>query len=154
LAARDLLDLPEPPTVIFAASNRILMGVLAALDERRLAVPDDMSVVAFDDSEWQSIWRPPITCVDVAVGEMAHLAADLLLRRIEHPSHPRKPVTYLLSTSLIERSSCRTVQTLRPIVRVKGESPADPHRDVVADQSRLVIPEARGAAISMPITGW
>ena len=66
-ATRALLDLPQPPTVIFAGSNRILMGCLAVLAERNLTVPDDLSVVAFDNSEWLSIWRPPITAVDVAV---------------------------------------------------------------------------------------
>jgi LacI family transcriptional regulator len=114
-ATRELLDLPATPTVIFAGSNRILMGVLGVLDERRLKVPEDMSVVAFDDSEWLSIWRPPITCVDVAVDEMAGLAAELLLRRIESPSETRKPITYLLSTSLIERSSCRVVEGTPPL---------------------------------------
>jgi DNA-binding LacI/PurR family transcriptional regulator len=68
-------------------------------------------VVAFDDSEWLSIWRPPITCVDIAVDEMARLAADLLLKRIGAPSEPRKPVTYLLSTSLIERASCQAIRS-------------------------------------------
>jgi LacI family transcriptional regulator len=106
-ATRDLLDLPEPPTVIFAGSNRILMGVLAALDERGLSVPGDMSVVSFDDSEWLSIWQPPITCVDVAVDEMARLAAELLLQRIENPSEPRTPATYQFAASLIERASCQ-----------------------------------------------
>lgn len=109
-ATRELLDLPDPPTVIFAGSNRILMGVLAVLDERRLRVPEDISVAVFDDAEWMSIWSPPITAVDIAVDEMAQLAADLLLRRIENPGEARKPVTYLLSTSLIERASCRRVQ--------------------------------------------
>jgi DNA-binding LacI/PurR family transcriptional regulator len=110
-ATHELLDLPEPPTVIFAGSNRILMGVLAVLHARGLRVPVDMSVVAFDDSEWLSIWEPPITCVDVAVDEMARLAADLLLQRIESPSESRKPVTYQLSASLIERASCRALRS-------------------------------------------
>jgi LacI family transcriptional regulator len=114
-ATRELLDQPATPTVIFAGSNRILMGVLGVLDERSLKVPEDMSVVAFDDSEWLSIWRPPITCVDVAVDEMARLAADLLLKRIESPSETRKPITYLLSTSLTERSSCRVVEGTPPL---------------------------------------
>jgi LacI family transcriptional regulator len=110
-ATHELLDLPEPPTVIFAANNRILMGVLAVLDGRGLRVPGDMSVVAFDNMEWLSIWQPPITCVDVAVDEMARLATDLLLQRIESPSEPRKPVTYQLSTSLIERASCQALRS-------------------------------------------
>ena len=91
--------------MIFAGSNRILMGCLAVLAERGLTVPDDMSVVAFDNSEWLGIWRPPITAVDVAVDAMAELAVDLLLHRIADAGAARKPVTYLLSTSIVERQS-------------------------------------------------
>ena len=104
---RELLQLAEPPTVIFAGSNRILMGTLFALREQGLRVPNDVSVVAFDDAEWLSVCTPPITAVDIAIEEMARLAVDLLQRRITSPKNQHKPVTYLLSTSLIERESCR-----------------------------------------------
>ena len=139
VAARDLLNLPEPPTVIFAASNRILMGVLAVLDERNLKVPEDISVVAFDNSEWLSIWRPPITCVDVAIDEMARLAADLLLKRIESRSQPRKPVTYLLSTSLIERASCRALPTLGPLLTTEGEPYEGLYGEAVTDRPQPAV---------------
>ena len=108
-ATRALLALSQPPTVIFAGSNRILMGCLAVFAERGLVVPEDMSVVAFDNSEWLSIWRPPITAVDVAIDAMAGLAVDLLLRRIADAGAERKPVTYLLSTSIVERGSVAQV---------------------------------------------
>lgn len=107
IGTSDLLQLAQPPTVVFAGSNRILIGVLYVLRERGVRVPDDLSVVAFDDAEWLSIWNPPITAVDIAIEEMARLAVDLLLRRIAGHDKGRKPVTYLLSTSLIERASCR-----------------------------------------------
>ena len=106
-ATRVLLTLPEPPTAIFAGSNRILIGCLAVLGERNLCIPEDISVSAFDDSEWLSIWRPPITAVDVAIDELSRLAVGLLLRRITTPSAEHKPITYSLSTSLIPRASCQ-----------------------------------------------
>jgi LacI family transcriptional regulator len=138
-AARDLLDLSEPPTVIFAANNRILMGVLAVLDDRNLRVPEDISVVAFDNSEWMSIWRPPITCVDIALDEMARLAADLLLKRITAHAEPRKPVTYLLSTSLIERASCRALGTSRTEQTAEGGPYEGLHGEALADRPQQAI---------------
>jgi LacI family transcriptional regulator, galactose operon repressor len=153
-ATRELLDLPERPTVIFAASNRILMGVLVVLDERHFEVPEDISVVSFDDSEWMSIWRPPITCVDVAVDEMAQLAADLLLRRIEEPSPSRKPITYLLSTTLIERASCRVLKAVRPAPIAAGASTGGETAEVVAYRPEPAVrPMGREAPVPAPMAG-
>ncbi len=103
-AARALLSLPERPTAIFAGSNRILVGLLYGLRCQGVDIPLDFSVATFDDAEWLGVWRPSITAVNVAIGEMAQLAVDLLLRRIACPE--KKPVTYRLSTTLIERASC------------------------------------------------
>lgn len=105
----DLLQLDPPPTAILAGSNRILMGVLSVLGQQGLSIPHDMSVAAFNDTEWLSLWHPPITVVDIADNELAHLAVDLLLRRIASPEKKHKPTTYLLSTSLIERGSCQNL---------------------------------------------
>jgi LacI family transcriptional regulator len=107
--AAKLLQLAERPTAILAGSNRILMGILNVLNQQQLTIPDDISVAAFNDTEWLSIWNPPITTVDVAVEQMAHLAVDLLLRRIASPGKPHKPRTYLLSTELIKRRSCKNL---------------------------------------------
>lgn len=104
-----LLQLAEPPTIIFAGNNRILVGTLCALQQHGLRVPEDISLVTFDDAEWLSVANPPITAVDIATDEMAQLAVDLLLRRIACPEREGKPVTYMLSTSLIERESCRDI---------------------------------------------
>lgn len=106
-ATQALLASTAPPTAILAGSNRILMGVLKALNACNVRIPDDLSVAAFNDTEWLSIWQPPITTVDIAVEEMAHLAVDLLLRRITAPEKKPKPREYLLGTSLLIRESCR-----------------------------------------------
>ncbi|MFN8439539.1 MAG: LacI family DNA-binding transcriptional regulator [Caldilineaceae bacterium] len=109
VAAEKLLTSKKPPTAILAGSNRILLGVVHILSQRKIRVPDDLSLASFNDSEWLAFWQPPITTVDIAVEEMAHLAVDLLLRRITAPDKKAKPREYLLSTSLIIRDSCRKV---------------------------------------------
>jgi DNA-binding LacI/PurR family transcriptional regulator len=92
---------------MLAGSSRILMGMLGVLGQQGVKIPDGMSVAAFNDTEWLRFWNPPITAVDVAIEEMAQLAVELLLRRITAPEKKYKPTAYLLSTSLIERGSCR-----------------------------------------------
>lgn len=108
-ATAELLDLASPPTALIAGSNRISMGALMVIGQRDLHIPDDISVVAYNDTEWLTAWNPPITAVDVAVDEMAKLAVDLLHRRISGLAVDAKPVTYHLSTSLIVRQSCKHI---------------------------------------------
>lgn len=104
-----LLEEALPPTAILAGSNRILMGVLQVLARRKVAIPEAISVAAFNDTEWLQIWDPPITTVDIAVEELAHLAVKLLLQRIAEPQRKTKPREYLLGTSLLIRASCRAI---------------------------------------------
>lgn len=108
-ATLELLALAPPPTAIFSSSNRLLVGTVGALAERRVRVPDDVSLISFDDSEWLDLWQPRVTTVDVAVEEMSMLAVQLLLRRIQEGKPPEKPVTYRLSVKLVERQSCRRI---------------------------------------------
>lgn len=108
-ATQALLDDRVAPTAILAGSNRILMGVLQTLTARHICIPDELSVAAFNDTEWLQIWNPPITTVDIAVEEMAHWAVDLLLKRIAVPDLKPTPREYLLGTSLIIRQSCRAL---------------------------------------------
>jgi DNA-binding LacI/PurR family transcriptional regulator len=106
-AVSELLDLPNPPTAIFAASNRITLGVLNMLNQRNIRVPADISVAGFDDSEWMSVWNPPITTVGIAINEMTQLAVDLLHRRITKELTSTKPIAYRLGVSLVIRESCQ-----------------------------------------------
>lgn len=109
-AMAELLTLADPPTALIAGSNRISMGALMVMGQRGVHIPDDISVIGYNDTEWLTAWNPPITAVDIAVDEMARLAVDLLHRRIAGGKrYDGKPVTYHLSTSLIVRHSCRAL---------------------------------------------
>ena len=116
-ATEQLMALSPRPTAIFATSNRLLFGTMTALARRGIRVPDDVSVVAFDDSEWLGLWQPPVTTVDIAVEEMGMLAVDLLLRWMRDGHPPDKPRTYSLSTMLVERNSCRPLDSRHEPVR-------------------------------------
>jgi DNA-binding LacI/PurR family transcriptional regulator len=108
-ATQELLSLAQPPTAIFATSNRIVMGALSVLGRERVRIPDDLSVLAFNDTEWLSAWNPPISAVRAAEDEMAKLAVDLILRRVQEMENehiPTRPLAYYLSTVLVKRESC------------------------------------------------
>ena len=78
-AAESLLDLAKPPTAIFAASDTMAAGVIAAAHRRGIALPASLSIVGFDDTALAaSVW-PPLTTVRQPMRQLAYEAADLLL---------------------------------------------------------------------------
>ncbi|MEU5322741.1 LacI family DNA-binding transcriptional regulator [Streptomyces sp. NPDC021056] len=82
-AMTELLAVSRPPTAVFAQSDEMAMGALRALRRHRLKVPDDVSVVGFDDHELAEVIG--LTTVAQPVPEQGAEAARLLLRRLEEP---------------------------------------------------------------------
>jgi LacI family transcriptional regulator len=103
-SANALLDVPEPPTAIFAGNDLQAMGVYRALYERGLRVPDDMSVVGFDDVPLVALLTPALTTVRQPVREMGALATRMLLRIVAGETLESARVE--LTTSLMVRESC------------------------------------------------
>jgi LacI family transcriptional regulator len=91
-AALTLLDLPQPPTAIFADNLVISTGILKAFRERGIRSPADVEVVSSDDADWLDVFDPPITTVVQPSYELGAQAAELLLRRIRHPRRPYQKV--------------------------------------------------------------
>jgi LacI family transcriptional regulator len=75
-----LLDLPEPPTAVFAGSDETALGVIEAARSRGLRVPDDLSVVGFDDTPVARLAAPPLTTVRQPLREMGAVAVRTALR--------------------------------------------------------------------------
>lgn len=101
--ATELLDLPQPPTAIFAGSDQQAFGVIQAARARGLRVPQDLSVVGFDDlpvARWAS---PPLTTVMQPLAEMGRTAARMLLRTMA--GQPLGSRRVELATQLIVRES-------------------------------------------------
>jgi LacI family transcriptional regulator len=73
-AGRDLLDLADPPTAVFAASDEIALGVIEEARRRGIRVPQDLSVVGFDNTFLAARAAPPLTTVAQPLIEMGQLA--------------------------------------------------------------------------------
>jgi len=101
---------PDRPTAIFAISNMTTMGVLLALRELGLSVPEDVSVAGIDDFDFANILNPPPTVVAAPVVEMAQRAINSLLDEIEQRRKPSGTTT-LFKPKLIERESVRRMVT-------------------------------------------
>ena len=102
-AANLLLDLPEPPTAIFAFNDNHAIGAIRAARAHGLRVPEDLSVVGFDDVEHATIVTPTLTTVRQPLAEMGRTAVSLLTRLIERQSFEALHVE--LATRLVVRES-------------------------------------------------
>ena len=97
----------ERPTAIFALSNLILLGVVKAVHESGLRIPDDISVVSFDDNMLFNYLDPAITCIGQPTDEIGTLAVKLLIRAVREPG--AAPSHLHLPPSLIIRRSVRNL---------------------------------------------
>lgn len=104
-----LLDLPDPPTAIFAGSDWQAAGVYRAIYERGLSIPGDISVIGFDDVPSAQWMTPPLTTIRQPLKEMGRVAINILLKLIagEELETPRVE----LASSLITRASCAPPRT-------------------------------------------
>lgn len=102
-ATRELLDRPEPPTAIVCGGNQILVGTLEELQERRLRLGDDVSLVSCDAIALTELFTPPIAVVRRDNRALGHRAARLLLRHLEGEDSRQEVV---LPTEFVARASC------------------------------------------------
>jgi LacI family transcriptional regulator len=102
-AAEQLLDLPERPTAIFAFNDNIAIGAIQAARARGIRVPEELSIVGFDDIEHATIVTPALTTVRQPLAEMGRTAVSLLMRLLEGQRFETLHVE--LATRLVVRDS-------------------------------------------------
>lgn len=100
--AVEALDKREA-TAIFCAADLIAVGVLKHAKDAGLMVPNDLSVIGFDDIPWSAYCTPSLTTVEMPVDEMASEAVDTLLRRIDGEGESNRKVVF--GVNLVERES-------------------------------------------------
>jgi LacI family transcriptional regulator len=100
-----MLNRAEPPTALFVCNNVMTAGTMAALKAAGKKVPEDISVIGFDDSEWAALMDPPLTVVAQPIVELGTRAAQTLMRRISR-GRVKTPRAVVLKPELILRDSC------------------------------------------------
>jgi LacI family transcriptional regulator len=117
-AVRDILSVPDIPTVIFCGSDLIAMGAMSALEEAGVRIPEDVSIVGIDDISFAFLTRPPLTTIGVPreqLGITAFHALDKMLKLKR-----KKGAEYTLETKLVVRGS--TAPARQKKLRSKGHS--------------------------------
>ena len=98
IAAENLLALRPQPTAILAASDRLAIGVIETARRHRLRIPEDLSIVGFDDIPTSALITPQLTTMNQPLREKGRLAISTLLDR-------KSPLRYSLPTKLVIRHS-------------------------------------------------
>jgi len=110
-AAASLLDLPDPPTAIFASNDSIAIGTMRAARDRGLRLPEDLSIVGFDDTTYATVVTPALTTVRQPLAEMGRTAVNLLNRLLT--GRQVGAVQIELPTRLVVRESTARPHPLR-----------------------------------------
>ncbi|HRZ40333.1 MAG TPA: LacI family DNA-binding transcriptional regulator [Candidatus Omnitrophota bacterium] len=104
IATEKLLELPNPPTAIFASSDDMALEVLAVLNERGIKVPDDMSVIGFDDNPDSLYGQVSLTTIHQPLFQMAEEAVRMLNAIVLQKE--KQPFQKVLIPELVVRDSC------------------------------------------------
>lgn len=99
----DMINNNDLPDAIFAASDPIAMGAIRALQEHHIRVPEDISIIGFDDIHAASFMNPPLTTIFAPAFEMGQYGANI----IYHMQNMKTPLKMILPCTLIERESCQ-----------------------------------------------
>jgi LacI family transcriptional regulator len=102
-AVGEVLALADPPTAIIAGNNQLFAGLFAAIRDLGLRIPEDLSVVACEETELTMLHNPPLDVVRRDMDELGTTAAELLLERLDAPR--RRPRQVVLPTTFEARGS-------------------------------------------------
>jgi LacI family transcriptional regulator len=111
IAAKQLLRQPNGPTVLFTTDGLMTEGTMAAIFETGLQMPEDISLIAFDDLDWMSFVRPGIDSIAQPRRKMGETAARMLIERIAGNDGP--PRREMLPVRHNERGSVRDIRNAR-----------------------------------------
>jgi LacI family transcriptional regulator len=109
-AALILLQMPEPPTVIFAGNDEMAVGVILAASQLGVHVPEDLSVMGFDDAPINQQIYPHLTTVVQPIAAMARASIEILVNGIENKN--AYPECVEIPTHLVVRNSCAVPKNL------------------------------------------
>jgi DNA-binding LacI/PurR family transcriptional regulator len=100
---KTLLKIDPLPTAVIAVSDSMALGAMQTIKEAGLHIPQDISVVGFNNAPFTGMVDPPLTTVDAPLYQLGQTGAKILHQLIEGSTSP--PRTTILPTSLITRQS-------------------------------------------------
>jgi DNA-binding LacI/PurR family transcriptional regulator len=97
-----ILSRKKYPSAIFTANDQLALGVMKALREAKIRVPEDVSIVGFDNVPEAAYFSPSLTTISQKFDQLGNLAINLMLSQLKEPG---KRQTLMISPELISRES-------------------------------------------------
>ncbi len=107
-AASSLLSLEKPPTAIYITNYYMTFGAIIAINERKIKIPDDISIIGFDHFDLSDVINPPLTVVEQPTNRIGEMAAQTVLRRIKG-DYEEFPVNISIKTRMIMKDSVKRI---------------------------------------------
>ncbi|AJQ95069.1 substrate-binding domain-containing protein [Gynuella sunshinyii] len=107
LAMRQLLALDQKPSAVFIANDMMALGALSEAQQSGIRVPEDLSVIGYDNISFSAHFYPPLTTINQPKNRLAKMAVHTLIERLEHPRKQGR--TLLIEPDLVVRSSVAKV---------------------------------------------
>ena len=109
-AVEKILTVRPRVSAVFAQNDRMAIGAIRGLREAGLRVPEDISVIGYDDIPLTSYFDPPLTTIRQPLDQIGKIGAQLLIDAVRHESY--SPKTVKTEPNLVERSTCAPLITL------------------------------------------
>ena len=122
---RELCCSPNRPTAFLATDSSVALVLLGAFREMNLSVPDQVSIVCFDDADWTAAVTPPLTVISQPIRDLARAATEDLIARLRGEAKATGEETMLQAT-LVERGSVGRAPMTRTGARRTGRTPSAP----------------------------
>ena len=100
-----LLHSASPPTAVLALSNLLALGMIEAARALGRHIPDQLSIITFDEQPWASLLSPPLMTIAQPVEDMGKAAEDALLRQVGGGALQGRAKRLVLPVKLIQRGS-------------------------------------------------
>ncbi|WPX08311.1 LacI family DNA-binding transcriptional regulator [Anaerocellum danielii] len=104
----ELLNNPEPPSAVFVTNYEMTLGAIIAINEKDIKVPDELSIIGFDNLEMAKIVKPSLSLVVQPMEEIGETVANLLLRRLKGEKNDF-PLRKKLDAQVLIRSSIKNI---------------------------------------------
>ncbi|WP_416147471.1 LacI family DNA-binding transcriptional regulator [Salipaludibacillus sp. HK11] len=99
----------NPPTAIFVSNDTMVIGAYKAVSELGLRIPEDISIIGFDNSFFSSYLNPPLTTIEISFFDVAKRATTLLIESIEQEE--QRGIVEKVNATLIKRGSCQPISS-------------------------------------------